>query len=82
MRVCLKKAYLTLVKKDKGKHDSKTGLSLNGELLFALAVVNYNKAHKLKFKSTKMQHKMLRQLDGDSEGKKKNKPKEAESQKK
>ena len=82
MRVCIKKAYLTLVKKDKGKHDGKTGLSSNGELLDALAMQNYNKAHKLKFKSTMKQHKMLRQLDGDSEGKKKNKPKEAESQKK
>jgi hypothetical protein len=29
---------------------------------------NYNKAHKLKFKATKKQQKMLRQLDGDPIG--------------
>ena len=49
----LKKAYLTLVKKNKGNHDGEFDLASNGELVFALAMQNYNKAHKLKFKATK-----------------------------
>ena len=55
----LKKAYLTLVKKDEGNHDGESDLASNGELVFALAMQNYNKAHKLKFKATKKQQKML-----------------------
>jgi hypothetical protein len=62
----LKKAYLTLVKKVKGNHDGESDFASNGELVFALAMQKYNKAHKLKFKATKKQQKMLRQLDGDS----------------
>ena len=61
----LKKAYLTLVKKDKGNHDGESDLASNGELVFALAMQNYNKAHKVKFKATMKQQKMLRQSDGD-----------------
>ena len=75
----LKKAYLTLVKKDKGNHDGESDLSSNGDLVFALAMQNYNKAHKLKFKATKKQQKMLRQLDGDSDGNNNNKNKEGNS---
>jgi hypothetical protein len=63
-----KNAYLTLVKKDKGNNDGESDLASNGELVSALAMQNYNKAHKLKFKATKKQQKMLRQLDGDSIG--------------
>jgi hypothetical protein len=55
----LKKAYLTLVKKDKGNHDGESDLSSNGDLVFALAMQNYNKAHKLKSKANKKQQKML-----------------------
>ena len=62
----LKKAYLTLVKKDKGNHDGQSDLSSNGDLVFALAMQNYNKTHKLKFNATKKQQKKLRPLDGDS----------------
>ena len=40
---------------------------------------NYNKAHKLKFKANKKQQKLLRQLDGDSNGNSNSKPKEAGS---
>jgi hypothetical protein len=77
----LKKAYLTLVKKDKGNHDGQTDLSSNGDLVFALAMQNYNKAHTLKFKATKKQQKMLRQLDGDSDGKFNTQQKDNDSQK-
>ena len=42
---------------------------------------NYNKAHKLKFKATKKQQKMLRQLDGDSENKSNSSPKDKDSSK-
>ena len=75
----LKKVYLTLVKKDKGKHDGQTDLSSNSDLVFALAMQNYNKAHKLKFKANKKQQKLLRQLDGDSDGNSNSKPKEPDS---
>ena len=78
----LKKAYLTLVKKDKYNHGGESDLASNGELVFALAMQNYNKAHKLKFKATKKQQKILRQLDGDSDGKtNNNKHKEGNSSK-
>jgi hypothetical protein len=50
----LKKAYLILVKKNKGNHEEQTDLSSNGDLVFALAIQNYNKAHKL---NTKKQQK-------------------------
>jgi hypothetical protein len=65
----LKKAYLTLVKKGKGNHDGESDLSSNGDLVLALAMPNYSKAYKLKFKTMKNQQQMLRQLDGDSDGK-------------
>jgi hypothetical protein len=65
-----------LVKKDKGNHDRQTDLSSNSDLVFALAMQNYNKAHKLRFKATKKQQKLLRQLDGDSDGKANYKPEE------
>jgi phosphoenolpyruvate synthase/pyruvate phosphate dikinase len=42
---------------------------------------NYNKPHKLKFKITTKQQKMLRQLDGDFDGKANNKSKKADFQK-
>ena len=77
----LKKAYLTLVKKDKGNHDGQSDLSSNGDLIFALAMQNYNKAHKLKFKATKKQQKMLRQLDGDSDNKSNSSSKDKDSNK-
>ena len=48
---------------------------LQMDLVFALAIQNYNKDHKLKFKATKKQQKMLRQLDGDTDGKAICKPK-------
>ena len=41
---------------------------------------NYNKAHKLNFKATKKQQKMLRQLDGDSDNKSNSQPKNKDSQ--
>ena len=77
----LKKAYLTLVKKDKGNHDGQSDLSSNGDFVFALAMKNYNKAHKLKFKATKKQQKMLRPLDGDSDNKSNYSPKDKDSSK-
>ena len=77
----LKKAYLTLVKKDKGNHDGQSDLSSNGDLVFALTMQNYNKAHKLKFKATKKQQKMLRQLDGDSDYKSNSPSKDKDSNK-
>jgi hypothetical protein len=55
----LKKAYLTLVKKNKGNHDGESDLASNGKLVFALAMQNCNKAHKFKFKATKKYQKML-----------------------
>jgi hypothetical protein len=67
------------VKKDKGNHDGQTDLSSNSDLVFALAMQNYNKAHKLKFKANKKQQKLLRQMDRDSDGKINSKPKEAYS---
>jgi hypothetical protein len=42
----LKEAYLTIVKKDKGNHDGESDLSSNGDLVFAPAMQNYNKAYK------------------------------------
>jgi hypothetical protein len=57
-----------LVKKDKGNHDGKSDLASNGELVLALAMQNNNNAHKLIFKATKKQQKMLRQLDAHSDG--------------
>ena len=56
-------------------------MASNGELVFALALQNYNKAHKLKFKANKKQQKMLRQLDGDSDSKSNTQQKDNYSQK-
>ena len=60
-------AYLTLVKKDKGNHDGETNFSEDPDMVVALAMQNYQKAHKLKFKANKRQIKMLRQLDADKD---------------
>jgi hypothetical protein len=79
MREHLKKAYLTLVVKNKGNHDGETDFSSNGELVFAHAMRNYNKAHNLKLNATNKPQKMLRLLDEYSEGKEENKSKQAES---
>jgi hypothetical protein len=56
----LKKAYLASAKKDKGNHDGESDLFSNGDLVFSISMQNYNKAHKLKFKATNKQQKMLR----------------------
>jgi hypothetical protein len=47
-----------LVENDKGNHDGETQLSEDPEMVFALAMQNYQKAHNLKFKTNK-------QLDAD-----------------
>ena len=69
------------MKKDKGNHDRQSDLSSNGNLVFAHAMQNYNKAHKLKFKALKKQQKMVRQMDGDSDNKSNSSPKDKDSNK-
>ena len=49
-------------------------------MVVALAMQNYQKAHKLKFKANKRQIKMLRQLDADEVKGEKNKEKDLEKQ--
>ena len=78
----LQKAYLTLGKKDKGNPDGETQFSEDPDMVVALAMQNYQKAHKLKFKASKRQIKMLRQLDGDGNKSEKNKGKDSKNNKK